>query len=230
MGRMILFIIGVYISVVVQAQNFYLDSIFEPKLIGEIFQQRTDMIGKQCYNDEWAIGDIKLATGEWVTNKLLKYNTYLDQLIWFQPDSLRQIRLEKHFIAEFCFKNYKGKSVRFKRIRAKLSQMIDSSDIFVEVLLEKKAAFYIFRSAKIEGSDNILKGGVLYSLDKLVPSPLYLISLPDKKTITFKKIRRGVLMKAFPEEYKTRLKELMQQNHLSIRTESDLAKLVSLIN
>lgn len=230
MGRALLFLILVNLSSDIFCQAINLDSIFEPKLSGEIFQQRTGMVGKQFYNDDWAVGNIKLTNGKWVTNKQLKYDAFLDELIWYRTDSLLQVKLEKHFISEFCFKNYNSQFVQFKKIKTKLSQMADSTDIFVEVMIEKITSFYIFRNVKTEGTVNRLDRGVQYSFDKLVSNPLYIIILPDKKTITFKKIRRRVLLKALPDEYKILLKELIQQNHLSIRTESDLVKLVGLMN
>jgi hypothetical protein len=230
MGRAFLYFILLNLSSAIFSQTINLDSIFEPKLCGEIFQQKTGMVGKQFYNDDWATGDIKLNTGEWAANKQLKYNTFLDEIIWFRTDSLIQIKLEKHFVDEFCLKNYMGKFVQFKKIKIKFSQMIDSTDIFVEVMTEKKASFYIFRNVKSDGTSNRMDNGVLYSFDKLVPQPVYIIILPDKKTITFKKIRKRVLLKALPEGNKTTIKELIQQNHISIRTENDLVNLVNLLN
>ena len=230
MKRAFLYLIIIFWGVVVNGQTINLDSIFGPKLSGEIFQKKTGTVGTQYYNDDWAESDIKLSTGELAVNKLLKYNELIDEVIWFQADSSRQIKLEKHFIDEFCFKNYKGKSVRFKRIQAKLPQMTVPTDIFVEVLCEKTASLYVFRNVRINGSSNIVEDGVLYSYDKLVPQPVYILILPDKKTITFNTIRRSVLLKVLPEGYRNTVKEIIQQNYLSVRSENDLIKLVNLIN
>jgi hypothetical protein len=230
MKRAFLYLIIIFWGIVVNGQTINLDSIFGPKLSGEIYQKKTGMMGKQFYNDDWTESDIKLSSGELAVNKLLMYNELMDEVIWLQADSFRQIKLEKHFIDEFCFKNYNGKSVRFKRIKAKLPSMMDSTDIFVEVLCEKTASLYVFRNVRINGNINSVEDGVLYSYDKLVPQPVYILILPDKKTITFKTIRRGVLLKALPEEYKTTVKEIIQQNYLPVRSENDLIKLVNLIN
>lgn len=215
---------------IINGQNVNLDSIFVPELSGEIYLKSTGIAGKQFYNDDWAESDIKLSTGELVFNKLLKYNELLDEVIWLQAEIPRQIKLEKHFIDEFCFRNDKGESVRFRRIQIKLPQMTDTADIFVEVLSEKTASLYVFRNVRINGNIKSVEDGVLYSYDTVMPQPVYILKLPRGITVTFKRIRRSALLKALPEEYKTAVKKIIQQNYLSVRSENDLIKLVRLIN
>jgi hypothetical protein len=151
-------------------------------------------------------------------------------VIWIQEDISRQVKLEKRLIDEFSLKNYKGKSIRFKRIQIKLPQMTDSTDIFVEVLLERNASLYVFRNVRINGNISIVEDGVPHYFDTLIPQPVYIIYLPGGETITFKRIRRSVLLKALPEEYRTTVKKIIQQNSLSVRSEDDLIDLVRLIN
>jgi hypothetical protein len=230
MKRVLLFLVIIYFINDASGQKFNLDSIFEPRLSGVMFQAKTGVRGKQFFNDEWTAGDIKLYTGERVFNKQIKYNGLMDELIWLQADSFRQITLEKHFIDEFQFKNFQGRSPRFKRYRALLSGLIDSSDIFVEVLVENIASLYVFRNIKSEGTENSLEGGVLYSYEILIPRPLYFLILPDRETVTLKKIRRRIVLNALPDRYKNSIKEIIRQNHLSMRTEDDLTRLINLIN
>ena len=230
MKRAFLYFIISLSGSVISGQTINLDSIFEPKLSGEIYKKTTGIAGNQFFNDDWAESDIKLSTGELVFNKLLKYNELLDEVIWLQPDIPRQIKLEKYLIDEFCFKNYKGESVRFKRIQIKLPQITDSTDIFVEVLFEKTISLYVFRNIRINGNIKRVENGILYSYDTLVPQPVYILKLPEGKTISFKKIKRSVLLKDLPGEYKSVVKKIIQENNLSIQSEKDLIKLVGLIN
>lgn len=230
MKRVVWYFVFLWFCAASYGQGINLDSIFETKLGGKLFQMRAGLVGSQFYNDDWVNSDLKLITGETVHNKKLKYDALLDEVIWLQEDSFREVELEKHFIREFCFKNYQNRQVCFRRIRAKLPQMIDSADIFVEVLLEKSSSLFVFRKVKVEGSVNRLIGGVLCSFEKLVPDPVYLISLPGGNSVFCKRIRRHLLLKALPDAYKTKVREIIQRNHLTIRTEEDLARLVGLIN
>lgn len=209
------------------AQSINMDSIFEPKLRGEIFQAKTGVEGNQFYNNEWAMSDIKLSSGEMIFNKQLKYSVLLDEVIWLKPNSYLQVKLEKHFINKFYLKNQKGESVSFKRIRVKLPPM-DSTDIFVEVLVEKPVSLYVFRTVRIEGNVNNVNGVDRY-FEKIIPDPKYILILPDKQIVTFKRINKRVLINTLPENYKSTFKETIQQNHLSVRTEHDLVKVVGLV-
>ena len=230
MKKAFLFLIIINFVIAISGQAINLDSIFEPKLCGEIFRMKTGTLGEQFYNNDWTESDIKLTTGETAVNKLLKYNAFMDEVIWLQADGLRQVQLEKHFIDEVYLKNGKGGSVVFKRMLIKLPRMTDSDDIFVEVLSEKSASLYVFRNVVIQGTVDRIENGVLYSYDRLVSQPVYILSLPDKGTVTFQKIGRSALLKALPEAYKTTVIEIIQRNHLAVRNEDDLIKLVSLIN
>lgn len=228
MKRALLYLIFLIFSPAIYAQSINMDSIFEPQLRGEIFQAKTGIEGNQFYNSEWSISDIRLSSGEMVFNKQLKYNVLHDEVIWLKPNSYLQVKLEKHFIDDFYLKNYKEKCIHFKRIQAKLPAMSDSTDIFVEVLVEESASLYVFRSVRIEGSVNNVNGVDRY-FDKIIPDPNYILTLPDEQVLTFKRIKKRVFLNALPENYKNKFKETIQQNHISVRTEHDLVKLVSLV-
>ncbi len=229
MARLFLYIVFITICFGLKSQTLNVDSIFTPPLCGEIYHIKTGTIGNQFYNNEWRLGKIKLISGEWVFNIKLKYNSFIDELIWLQENSFKQIKLEKHFIDEFVLINSDGISVHFRRMKIKLPPMVDSSEIYVEVLLEKIASLYVFRSIKIEGHEEELKNGILYSNDVLKDHPVYILIMPDQRIITFQKIRKRSLLNALDENSRVRIKKIIQEFHLSIRKENDLMELVRLI-
>lgn len=228
MLKSLLFLQALFFGPAVCAQSINMDSIFEPQLRGEIFQAKTGVDGNQFYSNDWIKSDIQLSSGEMVFNKQLKYNILLDEVIWLKPNSYLQVKLEKHFINDFYLKNHNGKNIHFKRILVKLPSRSDSTDIFVEVLVEKSSSLYVFRSVRIEGSVSNINGVDRY-FDKIIPDPNYILTLPDKHAVTFKRINKRLFLNALPENYRNTFKETIHQNHLSIRTENDLAKLVSSI-
>jgi len=229
MAKAILYIIFTGIFSGIFGQAIQPDSIFEPRLRGEIFHIKTGMLGKQFYNDDWTSGSIKLNSGEWILNKMLKYNSYLDELIWLQDRSFRQIKLEKYFIEEFAFTSYLGKSVHFRKILFKPFQLSDSIETFVEVLSESPTKLYVFRSVVKEGQENEIKNGIQYTRDVLKPQPIYLLFMPDKTMYSFKKLRRRALIRVLNDKDKILIKEIIQKNRLTIRTEEDLKHLANLI-
>ena len=210
-------------------QVINVDSVFEPRLSGEVFHMKSGFIGKQFYNEDWTPATLKLNSGELIYNKKLKYNSLLDELIWLQDNSFRQIKLEKHFISEFWFNTSPGVSAHFKKVKAKFQQMTDSAEIFIEVLQERPAELLVFRSVRMEGHEDEVKNGVLYTHEILKPFPIYFLRLPDQSRITLQKIRKRILLKALNENNRAKIKEIIQQNHLSLRNEKDLIQLVNLI-
>ena len=226
MKSTLIFLFFIYCGSALYAQAINLDSIFEPKLRGEIYLPKTGIEGKQFYKDEWAKSDIKLNSGEMVFNKQLKYSQLEDEVIWLPAGSFRLVKLEKHFIDEFTFKNMNGQSVRFKRKRVKLPTMVDSTDIFTEVLIENAASLFVFRTVSIENTYNNLDG-VLYSVKKINAQPVYILIFPDKQIISFRKISKHALLKVTPEKFKATIKNILEQDHFSIRSENDLSRLVN---
>ena len=228
MRKLVLLITLILCSAADYAQSVNMDSLFEPKLRGELYHLKKGTLGSQFYNDDWQKGDIKLSSGEVVYNKQLKYNVLLDELIWMQSGNFRQVKLARQFIREFSLENENGNSRRFIKMRIKLPFTLDSMDVFAEVLIEKAASLYAYRAVRIEGTVNDVNGIPCY-FDKIVPQPWYIFVLPDSETILFKKINRRFFMKSLPEKYRNKVKVLLQQNHLSLRTEMDLAKLAALL-
>ncbi|MEI6061341.1 MAG: hypothetical protein WCR72_11575 [Bacteroidota bacterium] len=228
MKKLFLYILFLGFGSAAQAQSVNLDSIFEPKLRGRIYQAKTGIEGNQFYNNEWSVSDIRLVSGETVFKKQLKYNVLLDEVIWLQAGTYNQVKLEKQFINEFSLENEKGEIGWFRRIHTKLPSMVDSADIFVQVLSEKAFALCVFRAVRVEGAVHNVNGVDLY-IDKITPEPQYILVLPDRQTIFFKRISKRALAKALPEKYKSVFKEAIQLNRLSVRTEADLIKLVRLV-
>ncbi len=211
------------------SDQLVLDSIFEPKLTGEAYIAKAGMIGRQFFNDEWAESDIKLTTGEKVSNKLLKYNGYLDEIVWLTPENFKQVKLDKYAIDEFVLKNYFGNSLRFKRINIKQMFISDSTDIFAEVVIESNVSLYIFRKIGIAGTITKDSKGGFYSFDQLESAPVYYLKLTNSGYANLQRLNRRSLLHLFPEQ-KTAIKKLLRQNHQQLKTESDLVEVVNLLN
>lgn len=206
-----------------------LDSIFEPKLTGESYSAKAGMIGSQFFNDDWVESDILLTTGEKVFNKLLKYNGYSDEVVWLVPENFKQVKLDKYAIDEFVLKNYRGKSILFKRINVKQMFLSDSTDIFAEVLIESKLSLYVFRKIGVAGTVNKSGKEGVYSFDELEPAPVYYLKLTNSSFFTLQRLKRRALLNIFPEQ-KTAIRKLLRQNHQQLKTESDLIEVVNLLN
>lgn len=228
MRKVVLIIFFILCSTANYAQSWDLDSLFEPKLRGELYNQKKGTLGSPFFNENWQKGDIKLSSGETVHNKQLKYNILLDDLIWLQKSNFRQVGLARQFIAGFTLENENGRSNRFIKKRVKLPSTTDSADIFAEVILEKTTSFYVYRAVRIEGTVIDVNGVPCY-FDKIIHQPWYIFVLPDRNTILFSRINQRSLLRSLPEKYRNEVKAIIRENHLSIRSENDLTKLAELI-
>jgi len=228
--KLLLPILTCLFSASLHGQISIVDSVFEPKLRGKIYEMPTGYKGSQYYNDEWANADILLTNSEVACNKLLRYNGFIDELIWRNTANLMEVKLEKHFIDEFSLKNLGGKTIRFKRIEAKLPMIADSVEIFVEVLAESQSSCYVYRKIIVKGYDLKDIAGKTYISNDLVAQPLYFLILPDKEVVVFRRINKRGILKAMPEKYRMPVKELLQKNHLSLRNEENLKTLVGFID
>ena len=207
--KLLLPILTCLFSASLHGQISIVDSVFEPKLRGKIYEMPTGYKGSQYYNDEWANADILLTNSEVACNKLLRYNGFID---------------------EFRLKNFGGKTIRFKRIEAKLPMIADSVEIFVEVLAESQSSCYVYRKIIVKGYDLKDIAGKTYISNDLVAQPLYFLILPDKEVVVFRRINKRGILKAMPEKYRMPVKELLQKNHLSLRNEENLKTLVGFID
>ncbi len=53
------FILFLGLSNLLLSQNVNLDSLFEPKLKGELFEVKAGFVGNEFNNNEWTLGDIQ---------------------------------------------------------------------------------------------------------------------------------------------------------------------------
>jgi hypothetical protein len=205
------------------------DSIFEPKLSGTVYELPTGYTGSPFYYFLWLNGDILLRNGEWVHNKMLKYDGFKDALIWQRPDDSLMVELDKPFIEMFSLSKPDGTLIRFKKMKIRKYMLADTAVLFMEVLTEKKASCYAFRSIIVKGHDILNINGLSYSFGNLVKQPVYYLELPDQNVVSFRKIRKRLILNALPEEYLVKAKEILRNNHITLRDESDLISFTQLL-
>lgn len=228
-----LYILFLFFSISINAQPIVttgiseVDSVFSPKLTGSTFIAKR-YNGNQYFNENWAESDILLSNGVMVYGKQLKYNGLLDELIWLNPSNYARFKLDKLSISDFWFKNIQDKPIHFKRINPDKTT-VQPSYIFVEVVTEGKVSLYIQQRISIVGSENIYENNKLYTIDLIEQRPVYYIKLPSNRYVTMIKVRRNSFLKLFPEQKKTIIK-LLNKNHLNFNSESNIIKIIDLIN
>jgi len=209
--------------------NSVIDTVFSPKLTGESFFENKQYIGEQYFNKDWEKGDVLLSTGEMVYNKRLKYNGLFDEVIWMNNSNFGKYQLDKSSVSDFWLNSTTDKTIHFKHINIGDSTGGHGTDIFAQVGVEGKVSLYIQRKISITGEANVYINNSLFYFNNIGESPLYFIKLTTNHFTKLSRISRRVLLKLFPEKKKEIVK-LMSDNHLNLKNESDLIKLIGLLN
>lgn len=187
---------------------------FEAKLKGRAFINKYPGISIQFYKN-WMQGELLLSDGTTVTDKVLLYNSLLDELIWRRSTDYKQVILNKQAIAGFTL--YNSDNIKVAEFKKKyLKNTSDSTGTFLQILTEGKISLYVKRevlfkenSGEFQGKNKyyLLKNGEFYPL---IPSRWFLYRLMG--------------------EDKAKMKAIVRKNFLFIKKEPALIKAIQLFN
>lgn len=221
-------------GIIVQGQEItscdaVLDPLNEPKLIGDFYQPPLPMstVGSQFLFDDWQNGDVYLSNKNIVRNKDLKFNAYLDRLIWLTPINHQQVKLDKDYIEGFCLKSKSGEPRCFKKIPVKYDLAIDSVSVFGEVLYQNRISLFAYRKVVIVGYEVALTD---YYRDIYELSTLYLFKLENGKTIGFRRYKKRDIITLFPDKKEMIIAKLRELKQHRFRTEADLINITKALN
>jgi hypothetical protein len=211
----------------VQAQNdrCQCDSLhqgmFEPLLTGSLLESFARVSGDEYYYN-WENADIRFVNGETAYNKLLRYNGFLNEMIWLSPVANRSIKLDKSTIREVYLK---GPKITYR-------QMIlpgSSDPVFVEVLLEGKASVYVYRKVHVSTTMVENNGRQNYAVDQLENVFEYYVKLPGSDSfVSVGKPGRRKLVRLFPDQ-KSTVRKIIREHNLTINSETEFAYALEVI-
>jgi hypothetical protein len=203
---------------------------FTPHLAGEVFYPSFTHMGSQYFIEDWSEGSIILESGEVADKIQLKYNGFLDELIWMKTPSFQQIKLDKYLVKEFTIINPRyRKTHRFKRIELNLPPFNTKSEIFAEVIYEDKVSLFAFRRITATGKVNRKTDKGIFQFIQIDPDYLYFITKPGEANIFLSKISRKSLYRAFPE-MKQEIRAIFNQTRGYSTNEERFALIVKKIN
>ncbi len=202
-----------------------------PYLPGEIFIPAEPLDIVTYYNSDWLLGDIYLANGEIVRNKYIKYNKFLDELLWLEPESNRIIELDKEGILQFHFLNFQGDaSVYFKTITAKRHALTDSSKIFGQEIYNGKLSLFIMHNIIIEQKELTYVNGTYCQKNVYGEEPIYYLRFINNKAVALTNLSRKNLTAIFPDK-KDQIKKFFRENRQwGFNTNVELAVLAQFLS
>jgi hypothetical protein len=223
-----------WISIYAQSNNSFccdstINKLTETKLPGELFQIVKVGQGSQFFTDEWLVGDVYLTNNSTVHNIRLKYNGFLDELIWLESNSFSQIKLDKDLLTGFSLKDPTRNSV-YNFSKVKIKKDFDSTLIFSQLLYSGKISLMAYRRVVKGVPITVNEYDRSYYKDVYQNSFVFYFLMPNGKTVGFKSINKKNLFALFPERAEQIKKALKEKRQRRFKTENDLIKVTEILN
>lgn len=193
------------------------DKRFAEKLVAKVFINPIPSNNIQYYKD-WADGEVYLTSGNIVKNELLRYNCFLDELLWARKTDFQIGVVYRSTVSEFVlYEKDSNKRLIFRNIRLKNSLLNDSVNSYLQVLVEGELTLFAKRKAK-----------KISSFNDLVRNDEYYI-LYHGSFIKLKPNRYS-LYRLMNETDKPRMKSSVRSAHLKVRFEPQLMRAIEIFN
>ncbi len=198
----------------------------EPQISGEQFIPIPLYAGSEYLIDDWSPGDVFLLSGDTVKNKLLRYNAFHDELIWFDLSNSSTVRVDKYLVSGFSIALQHSDSIAvFKKT--------SHCDGFLDGFLQELKGGHISLYAKhwVEKTSNIdmvYIGGKAKRAISIVPRKQYLVKTANGQCRTLSLNRRSFI-KTFSDDLKTITRKSLRQNSIRFKDEQDLINAITWI-
>jgi hypothetical protein len=118
--------------------------------------------GNQYFND-WAKGDVNLENGDVISNIFVRYDQYMDEVLWLRETDFKTGVLPRGDISGFVIYNeQKEPLAEFMRRKIKLPYKADSSENFLQVLVKGNLELFAYRKAIQSANDYSLHDDTRY--------------------------------------------------------------------
>lgn len=200
------------------------------KLSGENLTFITTSQGSQYFIDEWKTGTATLAAGQLVEDVQLRYNGYIDELIWLPGVESNPVKVDKGLIRSFYLTSDFEPNNPYQFINTQYTNDLKniSPNRFVQVMYKGEISLYIFRN--IEQYDQLEKKTArgTYIIPQIRPQPVYYLVTENKEVKQLNKISSRRLRNLFPS-HKKEIRSILRKNNLSLKKESDLLELIPIL-
>lgn len=172
----------------------------QARLSGEVYNYTLNTKDSQHYVDHWSQGEVLLTNGEVITDQLLMYNGYLDELIWLHPTTYNTIRVDKNLVASFrLFIAYPPDTVEFRHITYRYWYQPSPVSAFVTPLHTGNFSLMLRHSIRKSGerAEYTQEGRSIRILLKAAPA--YFIVAADGNSYPVSAFNRRTFDQIFPE-------------------------------
>lgn len=199
----------------------------EARLSGQVFTFFMQAHGSQYFYEEWLEGRVQLTSGYWVEGQKLRYNAYLDELLWLSPEDLRPIMVDKGLVARFEITRINSTHV-FKRVARQAGEEGLPGGIFAEVLHEGQWSLYAHRKV-VQKSEVVQSiGGSTFARPSIQPETVYYLINKQGETIPFSRLNSRRFSRLFDGKERE-VRRTLREKGLRINDERGLLQAMDLV-
>ncbi len=203
----------------------------EPLLTGELFSPASSPDIVTYFNKTWLPAEIWLTDGTMVSNKMIKYNGLLDEILMQEPVSNQVIMLDKGALARFHFYNITGDTaVYFRKLRIKPNFLSDSAEIYCEEIFQGELSLFISHAFYLDHKERVKYNNSIMLKDVYREDPVYYLVYSDNQVTEFKNFNRKRLYKFLPGEKEQIKKFFREYVHGRIDTRPELIQLMQFLS
>lgn len=170
---------------------------------------------KDQFTSEWTLGNITFTNGRLAKNCNLRYNCWLDELIWLRPNDFKTGMVFKSSVKEFSLTAANGDHKTFLNFYDNTGLV--KQYIYIEVLTEGAISLYCHRKVSYIKSSDIFSNNHQYYLKK------------EGEMLKIK-IRKSTFKELLTIDDQKALKIILRENHLKFKDEYQLAKALEILN
>jgi hypothetical protein len=188
-------------------QKEYPDELITAKYVGVNFKSM-----RQQFNENWRTGEIVLTDGKVFKNQRIRFNNFLNELVWLRESDYKIGVVAKESVKEFTYYPENGlPGATYKKLTFARSLLTSEKDLYVQMLVEEGDTIVCLRKFnKIGQTDE-------YSL-----SNQYFL-LRNGEYLRFYLHRSSIYSLYLAEENK-KMKSIIRSNHLRVRKEAQMIK------
>ncbi len=134
-------------------------------LMGFEYRNSADQYKGDQYFNAWSDGVVNLANGDVISHITIRYDKYMDELLWLRETDFKTGVLAKESISGFIILSTKTESAaEFIHKKIKLPYKADSSDVFLQILVRGDLQLYAWRKVIQSANDFTLLDDTRYLL------------------------------------------------------------------
>ena len=154
----------VILTLFVQAPSSeYHENALRNGLMGFEYRNSAERYKGNQYFSDWAKGDVNLENGDVITNIFIRYDQYMDEVLWLRETDFKTGVLPRGDIKGFVIYNERKEPLaEFIQRKIKLPYKSDSSKTFLQVLVKGHLELFAYRKVMQSANDYTLRDDTRY--------------------------------------------------------------------